>query len=161
MKSVLSRRPVLVLSFATLLGLSACGGGGGDAGEPAGSWAEVSGSSAITALKTTDTAVGTGVEATAGKKLTVHYTGWLYDKRVTTNQKGTQFDSSVGKTPFVFTLGAGAVIKGWDQGFNSMKVGGKRTLLLPASLGYGANGSGTAIPSNAALIFEVELVGVQ
>ncbi|MGN6829187.1 FKBP-type peptidyl-prolyl cis-trans isomerase [Paucibacter sp. M5-1] len=115
----------------------------------------------MTALKTTDTTVGTGIEATAGKKLTVHYTGWLYDKRVTANQKGTQFDSSVGKTPFVFTLGAGAVIKGWDQGFNGMKVGGKRTLLLPASLGYGANGSGTAIPSNAALIFEVELVGVQ
>ena len=161
MKSVLSRRPVLALSFATLLGLSACGGGGGDAGEPVGSWAEVSGSSAITALKTTDTAVGTGVEAAVGKRLTVHYTGWLYDKRVTANQKGTQFDSSIGRTPIVFTLGSSDLIQGWNQGFNGMKVGGKRTLLLPASLGYGAAGSGNTIPSNAALIFEVELIGVQ
>lgn len=163
MNSAASRRRLLLtLGSATLLGLSACGGGGGGGnGELGVSWAEVSGSNTVTALKTTDTLAGTGAEASNGKRLTVHYTGWLYDQRVAGTQKGAQFDSSVGKTPFGFTLGAGQVIKGWDQGFSGMKVGGKRTLLIPASLGYGAQGAGAAIPANAALIFEVELVSVQ
>lgn len=159
MKIASTRRQLLALSLVSLLGLSACGGGGG--GDSGQSWAEISGSNAVQALKTTDTLAGTGAEALNGKRLTVHYTGWLYDVRAT-NQKGSQFDSSVGKTPFAFTLGAGAVIQGWDKGFAGMKAGGKRTLLIPAAQGYGAQGAGSgAIPANAALIFEVELISVQ
>lgn len=101
-----------------------------------------------------DEKVGTGAEAVAGRKITVNYTGTLID--------GTKFDSSLnpGRTPFQFTLGAGEVIQGWDQGFAGMKVGGKRKLTIPASLGYGAQDMG-AIPSNSTLIFEVELLGVE
>lgn len=101
-----------------------------------------------------DTLVGTGVEATIGKKITVNYTGTL------TN--GTKFDSSLnpGRTPFEFTLGAGEVIQGWDQGFAGMKIGGKRKLTIPPSLGYGATDMGS-IPPNSTLIFEVELLGVE
>lgn len=162
MSLVKSRRHILALSAAvSLLGLSACGGGGGSSGGSVLNWGESSGSNAITALKTTDTLLGSGAVAANGKKLTVNYTGWLYDVRVT-NQKGSQFDSSVGKTPLNFVLGAGAVITGWDQGFAGMKVGGKRTLLIPASLAYGASGAGGGlIPANAALIFEVELLGAE
>lgn len=157
-----SRRLALGLGTAALLGLlAACGGGGGSSGDSALNWGESSGSNAVTALKTTDTLLGSGALAANGKKLTVHYTGWLYDVRVA-NQKGPQFDSSVGKAPLNFTLGAGQVIKGWDQGFAGMKVGGKRTLLVPAALAYGASGAGgSLIPANAALIFEVELLGVE
>lgn len=102
-----------------------------------------------------DEVVGTGAEATAGHKITVNYTGTLTD--------GTKFDSSLnpGRTPFEFNLGAGEVIQGWDQGFTGMKVGGKRKLTIPASLGYGAQGAGSAIPPNATLIFEVELLKVE
>ncbi|WP_397535025.1 FKBP-type peptidyl-prolyl cis-trans isomerase [Roseateles sp.] len=153
-----TRRHLLALTLVSMLGLSACGGGGGDSSQ---TWAEISGSNAVQALRTTDTLAGTGAEALNGKRLTVHYTGWLYDVRAT-NQKGSQFDSSVGKTPFAFTLGAGAVIQGWDRGFAGMKAGGKRTLVIPAAQGYGAQGAGGgAIPANAALIFEVELISVQ
>lgn len=89
----------------------------------------------------------------------MRYTGWLYDKRVATTQKGSQFDSNT-TTGIPFILGAGEVIKGWDQGVKGMKVGGKRTLLIPASLAYGSTGK-SIIPGGAALIFEVELVSVQ
>lgn len=101
-----------------------------------------------------DEVVGTGAEAVSGKKITVNYTGTL------TN--GTKFDSSLnpGRTPFSFNLGAGEVIAGWDQGFNGMKVGGKRKLTIPPSLGYGAQDMGS-IPPNSTLIFEVELLGVE
>ena len=150
------RHLLLSLSSAALLALAACGGGGGDSGP---SWAETSGSTAVTALKITDTLVGTGAETATGKELTARYTGWLYDNRVATTQKGTQFDSNT-TTGHKFKLGAGEVIPGWDQGFGGMKVGGKRTLLIPASLGYGSAGRG-AIPPGAALIFEVELIAVQ
>jgi FKBP-type peptidyl-prolyl cis-trans isomerase len=160
MKQVSTRRHLLIgLSAATLLGLAACGGGGGGSDENVANWAEVSGSSAITELKTTDTTAGTGAEAVDGKKLNVRYTGWLYDKRVATTQKGSQFDSNT-TTGIPFILGAGEVIKGWDQGVKGMKVGGKRTLLIPASLAYGSTGK-SIIPGGAALIFEVELVSVQ
>ena len=105
-------------------------------------------------LKYWDVKVGTGATATAGKKVVVHYTGWL------TN--GTKFDSSVDrKKPFEFTLGAGRVIKGWDEGVQGMKVGGKRRLEIPPSLGYGAQGAGGVIPPNATLIFDVELLDVK
>lgn len=101
----------------------------------------------------TDTVVGTGAEAVNGKKITVNYTGTLDD--------GTKFDSSIDRNqPFDFTLGAGQVIKGWDQGVLGMKVGGKRTLVIPASLGYGATATGS-IPANSTLHFDIELLNVQ
>jgi len=110
----------------------------------------------------TDLRVGTGADAVAGKRLTVNYTGWLHDSSKPDN-KGTQFDSSLGagRSPFTFTLGAGQVIKGWDQGFAGMKVGGQRRLVIPPELGYGASGSGSVIPPNATLVFDVELLDVQ
>jgi FKBP-type peptidyl-prolyl cis-trans isomerase FkpA len=116
-------------------------------------------SKAPKALQRIDTVVGKGKAAAAGNTVTVHYSGWLYAPDAP-KQRGTQFDSSVGGTPFTFKLGAGNVIKGWDQGVAGMKVGGKRTLVLPAELGYGARGAGP-IPPNANLIFEVELLGVK
>ena len=97
---------------------------------------------------------GTGATAQSGQKAKVHYTGWL--------KNGQKFDSSKDRDdPFEFTLGAGQVIKGWDEGVNGMKVGGKRKLTIPPSLGYGARGAGGVIPPNADLIFEVELLGVR
>ena len=108
----------------------------------------------------TDLRVGTGTEATVGKRLTVNYTGWLYDASKP-DQKGQMFDTSVGKQPFPFTLGAGQVIRGWDQGFAGMRVGGQRRLVIPPDLGYGAAGAGGVIPPNATLVFDVELLDVQ
>ena len=108
-------------------------------------------------LKYEDSVVGKGAEAVAGKTVIVHYTGWLNDK----GKKGKQFDSSVGKNKFSFVLGAGMVIKGWDEGVAGMKVGGKRTLMIPANLGYGARGAGSVIPPNSDLIFDVELFEVK
>jgi peptidylprolyl isomerase len=106
----------------------------------------------------TDSEVGTGAEAVSGQNVSVHYTGWLQEPG---GQKGKKFDSSVDRgQPFGFRLGAGQVIKGWDQGVAGMKVGGKRTLIIPSELGYGARGAGGVIPPNAVLIFDVELLGV-
>jgi FKBP-type peptidyl-prolyl cis-trans isomerase len=108
----------------------------------------------VTALKIEDVSVGTGAEATAGKTVVVNYIGRLAN--------GTQFDASCDrKQPFDFPLGAGAVIKGWDQGVAGMKVGGQRRLIIPSTLGYGAQGAGGVIPPNAALVFDVELVEVK
>lgn len=106
-----------------------------------------------------DTVAGTGKEAVAGTTAVVNYTGWLYEPAAK-DQHGEQFDSSVGRSPFNFQLGAGQVIKGWDDGVQGMKVGGKRTLIVPASMGYGDSGAGP-IPPNANLIFEVELLEVR
>src|SRR6266446_4157681 len=109
-------------------------------------------------LKYTDTNVGTGAEATKGHKVSVHYTGWLYNN----GTKGAKFDSSLDRgQPFAFGLGGGQVIQGWDEGVAGMKVGGKRTLIIPPGLGYGARGAGGVIPPNATLMFDVELLGVQ
>jgi FKBP-type peptidyl-prolyl cis-trans isomerase FkpA len=106
-----------------------------------------------------DTVTGTGKDAVAGATAVVNYTGWLYEPN-SPLQHGTQFDSSIGRAPFSFQLGAGQVIKGWDDGVQGMKVGGKRTLIIPASMGYGDSGAGP-IPANATLIFDVELLDVR
>jgi len=118
-------------------------------------------SSSITNLIKDDVKVGTGAEATSGQTVSVHYTGWLYDTNAA-DKHGKQFDSSRTRgTPFSFPLGAGRVIKGWDQGVAGMKVGGQRTLTIPADLGYGARGAGGTIPPNAVLIFDVELIEIK
>ena len=106
-----------------------------------------------------DTIPGAGKIAEKGKSIKVNYTGWLYDPAAPMG-RGKQFDSSLGKEPFEFKLGAGDVIKGWDEGFENMKVGGKRKLIIPAELGYGSRGAGAVIPPNASLMFEVELIDV-
>lgn len=111
-------------------------------------------------LQIIDTVLGTGKEAGAGSAVSVNYTGWLF-KPLATKQRGRQFDSSVGRGPLEFTLGAGRVIKGWDQGLMGMKVGGKRTLIIPSEMAYGKRGAGGMIPPDAALIFDVELLDVK
>ncbi len=112
-------------------------------------------------LQKIDIKQGTGAEATNGKPVTVHYTGWLYDESKP-DKKGTKFDSSRDRqSPFGFPLGGGRVIKGWDQGVAGMKVGGQRTLIIPPDMGYGARGAGGVIPPNATLIFDVELIDVK
>ncbi len=109
-------------------------------------------------LRITDTTVGTGVTPAKGQTCVMHYTGWLYND----GTKGKKFDSSVDRgQPFEFKLGVGQVIGGWDEGVGSMKVGGKRTLIIPPALGYGARGAGGVIPPNATLMFDVELLGVK
>ena len=108
-------------------------------------------------LQYEDITVGSGAEASVGAHVSVHYTGWLYQDGV----KGAKFDSSKDRNdPFAFPLGAGHVIRGWDEGVQGMKVGGTRILVIPAELGYGARGAGGVIPPNAPLMFEVELLGV-
>jgi FKBP-type peptidyl-prolyl cis-trans isomerase FkpA len=111
-------------------------------------------------LQYEDTTPGTGEEASAGQQVSVHYTGWLHDPAAP-NQRGRKFDSSKDRgQPFQFALGAGQVIRGWDEGVQGMKVGGTRVLTIPADLGYGARGAGGVIPPNATLVFEVDLLGV-
>ena len=135
--------------LVAVLSLAGCGGSGGDS------------SSSTTAVanpaqfSATDVVLGTGTEATAGKTVTVVYTGWLYSDTAT-DHKGTQFDTGT----YTFVLGQGQTIAGFDQGVTGMKVGGKRTLLIPSSLGYGASGYG-AIPANAGLVFDVARTVVQ
>ena len=115
----------------------------------------------ITKLIKTDKKLGKGDKATAGREVAVHYTGWLYDVSAKDN-KGKKFDSSLDRCkPSEFPLGAGIVIDGWEQGIEGMKVGGQRTLIIPPHLGYGAQGAPGAIPPNATLIFDVELMGVR
>jgi FKBP-type peptidyl-prolyl cis-trans isomerase FkpA len=114
----------------------------------------------ITSLQITDVTVGTGAVAASGKQVSVHYTGWLYDPKAA-DKHGKKFDSSRDHgEPFSFKLGVRQVISGWDQGVAGMKVGGKRTLVIPSELGYGSKGAGGAIPPNATLLFDVELLGV-
>jgi peptidylprolyl isomerase len=123
--------------------------------------AEPQGSSMTTTpsgLQYEDTVVGTGAAPETGQICVMHYTGWLYQD----GKKGAKFDSSLDRgKPFEFPIGTGRVIKGWDEGVASMKVGGKRTLIIPAALGYGARGAGGVIPPNATLMFDVELLGVK
>ena len=115
---------------------------------------EANATTTASGLKYEDVKVGTGETATAGRTVSVHYTGWLTD--------GKKFDSSKDRgKPFEFPLGGGRVIKGWDEGVQGMKVGGVRKLTIPASLGYGSRGAGGVIPPDATLVFEVELLGVR
>ncbi len=110
-----------------------------------------------TGLQYEDTVVGDGAEATKGQTVTVHYTGWLYKD----GEKGAKFDSSKDRRdPFQFLVGAGMVIRGWDEGVAGMKIGGARTLIIPSDLGYGSRGAGGVIPPNATLQFDVELLGL-
>jgi FKBP-type peptidyl-prolyl cis-trans isomerase len=114
----------------------------------------------VSELKKIDTVVGDGQEAVEGNHVDVHYTGWLYDETAS-DHKGQKFDSSLDRDQlFSFPLGAGQVIEGWDQGVQGMKIGGKRTLIIPSEMGYGASGAGGVIPPNATLVFDVELHGV-
>jgi peptidylprolyl isomerase len=109
-------------------------------------------------LKIIDVKVGTGPSPKPGQTCVMHYTGWLYENGV----KGAKFDSSVDRNePFEFPIGSGHVIRGWDEGVATMKVGGKRTLIIPPALGYGARGAGGVIPPNATLMFDVELLAVK
>ena len=115
----------------------------------------------ITELGKQDEQVGNGTEAVTGRPVTVHYTGWLWDESKG-DHKGRKFDSSRDRgEPFTFRLGAGEVIRGWDEGFAGMKVGGQRTLTIPPDYGYGAQGAGGVIPPNATLVFDVELLDVR
>jgi FKBP-type peptidyl-prolyl cis-trans isomerase len=162
------KRLIVLTSVLGVIGMSvACGGG--ESSAPAGSAATASAPASsgetavshITTLQTTDVKAGSGPEATPGKTVTVHYTGWLYNEAAA-DHHGSKFDSSRDRNePFEFSLGAGQVIKGWDQGVAGMKVGGQRTLVIPPDMGYGARGAGGVIPPNATLVFDVELLGVR
>jgi FKBP-type peptidyl-prolyl cis-trans isomerase FkpA len=115
----------------------------------------------ITRLQKTDTTVGTGAEAVKGKIVVVHYIGWLYDPD-SVEKKGRKFDSSLDqRSPFNFRLGGGRVIPGWDDGVAGMRVGGRRTLVIPPYMAYGSQGAGAVIPPDATLIFEIELLDVR
>jgi len=156
----MTRFTSLAIACAFAATLTACGGGGGSAGSSAPP--PVTGP---TALKTTDTVVGTGTLAASGDRVQVNYTGWLYDDKVA-DTKGTRFDASAAGKPFTFVIGATgtneSALTGFSQGVQGMKVGGKRTIVIPAALAYGSqgayNGNVLVIPPNSALVFDVELV---
>jgi FKBP-type peptidyl-prolyl cis-trans isomerase FkpA len=160
-----------ILIAAAMLGLAACGRNeepGGAAAPPVTQTpipepAEPTPSPGAETMpfEKTDLTPGTGAEIKSGQNALVHYTGWLYDAAALEN-KGKQFDSSVGGEPFEFAVGAGHVIAGWDQGVAGMKVGGKRRLVIPPDMGYGARGAGGGlIPPNTTLLFDVELVEIR
>ena len=144
----------LASSLAVALLIAAgCGGGSSSPTSPS--------SQPAAQFSQTDLRIGTGAEAAGGKRATVNYTGWLYDP-AQPEQKGRQFDTSAGRGPFAFRLGAGEVIRGWDQGVVGMKVGGRRRLIIPPELAYGSSGAGGGtIPPNATLVFDIELLDVQ
>jgi len=145
----MTQRPRRLAACLAILLLAACGGPppytGGD----------------VPDLQTIDMKTGTGQAAIAGDEISVHYTGWLYDQRAP-DKRGQKFDSSRDRgEPFVFLLGAGRVIRGWDDGIVGMQRGGKRELRIPSGLGYGASGAGKVIPPGASLVFEVELLDIR
>jgi peptidylprolyl isomerase len=141
---------IIALAIATALAGCSAGTSGTDA-------AQLAANNPASSLQITDIKVGTGITPQPGQRCVVHYTGWLY----VNGAKGAKFDSSLDrKKPFSFVLGEHGVIEGWERGVATMKAGGKRTLIIPPELGYGAKGSGT-IPPNATLIFEVELLDVK
>lgn len=141
----------LLVALVVVVGAVACGGDDDDS--PASPSVHVP-------YSQTDLTVGSGAEAAPGRRISVHYTGWLYDAAAAQN-KGRQFDTSTGRGPFTFTLGRGEVIRGWDQGVAGMRVGGARRLVIPPDLAYGSTGAGNGvIPPNATLLFEIELLEV-
>lgn len=145
----MASRPLRLTAMLSVLLLAACGGPppytGGD----------------VPDLQTIDMKTGTGQAAIAGDEISVHYTGWLYDQHAP-DKRGQKFDSSRDRgEPFVFLLGAGRVIRGWDDGIVGMQRGGKRELRIPSGLGYGASGAGKVIPPGASLVFEVELLDIR
>jgi peptidylprolyl isomerase len=145
-------RNVLALALITGLGGAIAAGFSTPASAQAKTMTTASG------LQITDSVAGTGASPKTGQTCVMHYTGWLY----VNGAKGKKFDSSLDRgQPFEFPIGTGRVIKGWDEGVASMKVGGKRTLIIPPALGYGASGAGGVIPPNTTLIFDVELLGVK
>lgn len=149
------------LSLAVVLSMSIAGCHAQSSTSAENSTKETQAMTTITELQKIDTVVGEGREAEIGFNVTVHYTGWLYDANAE-GHKGKKFDSSVDRgDPFNFFLGGGQVIQGWDEGVQGMKVGGKRTLIIPSEMGYGARGAGGVIPPNATLVFDVELLGVK
>lgn len=149
---------LLATALATLFSVTGCQA---DSKTTSQSQDKISMSESITTLVKKDTTVGQGREAEAGFNVTVHYTGWLYDPKQT-DGKGSKFDSSLDRRdPFMFYLGGGQVIRGWDEGVVGMKVGGKRTLIIPPDYGYGTRGAGGVIPPNATLIFDVELLDIK
>ena len=141
------RRLSAIFPFVVVVVLTACGGN--------------TENNSVTQLIRQDDVMGTGAEAQSGRVVTVHYTGWLYDQ-TRPDRKGNKFDCSRDRNePFSFNLGAGEVIRGWDEGVAGMKVGGRRTLTIPPDMGYGARGAGGVIPPNATLLFDVELLEVK
>lgn len=157
-ENVLKKVSKLVLSLAMFALLQACNA---ETGTKVTQQESEKMAEKITELQKIDTVVGEGREAEIGFNVVVHYTGWLYDAQAE-GKKGQKFDSSLDRDqPFNFFLGAGQVIQGWDQGVQGMKVGGKRTLIIPSALGYGARGAGAVIPPNATLVFDVELLDVK
>jgi FKBP-type peptidyl-prolyl cis-trans isomerase len=146
-------------AIATLAAVTACAQTGTPPAAPA-KPAAAAAPAVVTELVKKDTKEGNGKLAEKGKAVSVHYTGWLYDPAAP-EQKGKKFDSSLDrKIPFGFILGAGRVIKGWEEGVVGMKEGGQRTLIIPASMGYGDKGAGGVIPPGATLLFEVELLKI-
>ena len=144
-----------------LLGLLAACGGKPPAAGPSDSAVSASGGPAVATLEIGELQVGSGAPITAGQKAVVQYTGWLFETSAP-DKKGKQFDSTRSSgQPFSFVVGAGQVIKGWDQGVLGMKVGGRRRLTIPADLGYGDVGAGSVIPPGAALVFDIELVAIE
>lgn len=142
------RLPALLVAAALTLAATGCR----DPGPPPGG--------RVAELQRIDLREGTGAVATPGSEVTVHYTGWLYDEREP-DRRGEKFDSSLDRgEPLTFLLGAGRVIRGWDDGVAGMRVGGRRTLMIPPELAYGRRGAGGAIPPQASLVFDVELLGV-
>ena len=155
-----SKAPALA-ALAIAIGLTGCGGSGTPTTASTPPTAQTSGSAMTTTasgLQFTDSTIGTGAMPQSGQTCVMHYTGWLYENGV----KAKKFDSSLDRgQPFEFSIGRKQVIGGWDEGVASMRVGGKRTLIIPPALGYGARGAGGAIPPNATLMFDVELLGVK
>jgi FKBP-type peptidyl-prolyl cis-trans isomerase FkpA len=140
--------PRLVLLLAAVIALAACA----PEGPPPGG--------SVAALEQLDQVVGDGIPARSGDRVSVHYTGWIYDER-NPDRRGARFDSSLDRgQPFSFVLGAGQVIRGWDEGVAGMKVGGKRTLVIPPDLAYGRRGAGRVIRPHSSLVFEIELLDV-
>lgn len=145
-----------ILAASTVIGtLTAC------SGETAGPASAAAPAATVNTLESEDLKIGTGAPIAAGQQAVVQYTGWLYEASAA-DKKGKEFDSSTSSgQPFRFVIGGGQVIKGWDQGVAGMKVGGRRRLIIPADLAYGAEGAGGVIPPGATLVFEVSLVGIE